>query len=241
MTDDAPISKKIRSVLENDPAVNLHRSKVSIALRDDQVVLEGDVEDVIAKRRIPQLAQTVTNGHAIVDRLRLIPSEQRGDGAVLDSVVNSLSQESAFRNYTIGVQDPSSGDRSAPDQSSEGHHITVSVDNAVVTLTGSVESLTHRRLADVLAWWVTGSVDVDNRLHVVPPEQDHDGEINDAIRIVMEKDPLLDASQLRFHAKNSEVTLDGLVHSQEHKHMAECNAWLILGVHNVINRIQVQA
>jgi osmotically-inducible protein OsmY len=119
--------------------------------------------------------------------------------------------------------------------------IEIAVNDAVVTLVGTVESLSHKRLADVLAWWTIGAVDVRNRLHVEPPEQGNDDEITDALRIVLEMDPWLDAGQIQVHTRDQKIHLDGLVRSPEQKHMAECNAWYILGVHEVINRIAVQA
>jgi len=38
--------------------------------------------------------------------------------------------------------------------------------------------------------------DVVNGVEVVPPEEDDDGEITDAVRIALEKDPLVDAGEV---------------------------------------------
>ena len=61
--------------------------------------------------------------------------------------------------------------------------INVEVANGVVTLNGEVPSLTHKRLVGVLAWWVPGSRDVINGLEEVPPEQDNDDELIDAVHV----------------------------------------------------------
>jgi osmotically-inducible protein OsmY len=48
----------------------------------------------------------------------------------------------------------------------------VVVDGDVVTLNGQVPSLSHKRLAGVLAWWVPGVRDVVDGLAVEPTQSD---------------------------------------------------------------------
>jgi osmotically-inducible protein OsmY len=92
----------------------------------------------------------------------------------------------------------------------------------------------------VLAWWVPGGRDVVNGLEVSPPEEDTDDEVTDAVRLVLEKDPFINADQIRVSTRNFVVTLDGVVRSPGQKQMAEHDAWYVFGVDNVINRLQVQ-
>jgi len=66
----------------------------------------------------------------------------------------------------------------------------VSVEDGVVTLDGRVSSLSHKSLAGALAWWVPGSRDVINGIEVAPPQEISDSEITEAVRLVLEKDPL---------------------------------------------------
>ncbi len=234
MSDTEEIAKSVHAALEHDPTIDLHRYPIHIRLEDGALVLEGEVGSIAAKRLASHLARAVQGVQAVQDRLRVSPSERRGDGAVLDSVYQELRQESAFNSYAIVT-----GDEQPAPEDTRGV-IRVLVVEGVVRLEGNVPSLTHKRLAEVLAWWAPGSVDVDNRLHVVPPEQDNDDEISDALRIVLEKDPWLDASQISVHVRNKVVDLEGLLHTQEQKNMAEYNAWYIPGVHEVINRIEVR-
>ena len=49
--------------------------------------------------------------------------------------------------------------------------IVIEVKKGIVTLNGEVPSLTHKRLAGVLAWWVPGTRDVVNGLEEVPAER----------------------------------------------------------------------
>jgi osmotically-inducible protein OsmY len=115
------------------------------------------------------------------------------------------------------------------------------VEAGVVTLNGQVPSLSHKRLAGVLAWWVPGSRDVINGLEVMPPEEDNDDEITDAVRLALEKDPFVNAAQVRVRTKHAIVTLEGLVAHDTEKHMAECDAWYVFGVDKVINTLASQA
>ena len=106
---------------------------------------------------------------------------------------------------------------------------------------GDVQGLTQKRLAGVLAWWVPGSRDVVNGLAVTPPEVDEVGEIADAVRIALEKNPFVDHSQIRISVRGKKVTLDGLVPTAFEREMAEFDAWYVFGVDEVENRIDVRA
>jgi len=118
--------------------------------------------------------------------------------------------------------------------------IVVEVSDGVVTLNGEVPSLSHKRLAGVLAWWVPGCRDVVNGLAEVPAQQDNDDELTDAVCLALEKDPFINATKTRVTSKDGVVTLTGLVPSETMKRMAERDAWFVLGVREVVNQIAVK-
>ncbi len=105
-------------------------------------------------------------------------------------------------------------------------------------LNGRMGSLCHKRLAGVLAWWVPGSRDVVNGLEVVPPEEDSDDEVIDAVRLVLEKDPFIRADQIRVSCRDYRVTLEGLVPKPLEREMAEADAWYVFCVSDVINLLE---
>jgi osmotically-inducible protein OsmY len=119
--------------------------------------------------------------------------------------------------------------------------ITITVIDGVVTLDGDSLSLAHKRIAGVLAWWVSGSRDVINGIGELSPEGDFDGELTDAIRMALEKDPFVDASQIRVRTQDAVVLLLGLVPTESEREMAEFDAWYVIGVDRVDNRIEVRA
>ncbi|HEY1991838.1 MAG TPA: BON domain-containing protein [Gammaproteobacteria bacterium] len=219
------------AALEKDPDINLHESPIHVTYHDS-LRLEGEVANIIVKRKARRIAMQLSGLPDIEDRLLLRPGERRTGKALLDAVTDALSQEPAFRD--IGVH-------GAGDDASGGDWIRVDVLDCVVRLEGQVRSLSHRRLAEVIAWWVPGSCDVHNHVRVKPAEKDNDDEITDAVLMVLEKDPLLHAETLNVHTKGRTVTLSGAVHSQEQRRMAIYDCWYVPGVHEVHDRMQVQA
>jgi osmotically-inducible protein OsmY len=117
--------------------------------------------------------------------------------------------------------------------------LEVEVTDGVVILNGMVESISHKRLAGVLAWWVPGSRDVVNGLELSPPMEDNDDEVVDAVRLVLEKDPLVNASQMKLRSSAGIVTLEGAVATENSRMAAEADAWYVFGVNGVVNKLMV--
>jgi osmotically-inducible protein OsmY len=232
MSNDNIISA-VRAALEHDTDVNLHDSDVRITYQDT-LRLEGEVPNIIAKRRALRIAMSAARTTEIDDRLHIRPGEQRVDEALRETALELLREEPAFRDIHIAA-----ADQAAPD--SGGGRIQVDAKGCVVILKGKVGSLSHRRLAEVIAWWAPGSCDVDNRLQVEPAEQETDAELSDAIRLVLDKDPSLRAGDINIQTRNREVTLYGAVHTREQKRMASYDCWYVPGVHGVHNKLEVRS
>lgn len=226
----------IRAALARDEAIDLQaRTAVGVELCEGTVVLQGEVADVGVKRRIAHRVATLSGVGSVLDQLRVTVTRPRSDSAIAETLHARLASEPVFGGYRLQLRD-----EPAVTGEAGGRSVRVGVDDAVVTLAGEVESLSHRRFADVLAWWTPGVADVDNRLLVRPPEEDNDHEITDALRLVFEKDPSVNAGQIHVETRAGTVRLEGLVHSEEQKRHAELDAWCILGVHDVDNRIAVR-
>jgi len=160
------------------------------------------------------------------------------DGEIRDHVRNALFEEPAFENCGISVR--SGGVSQMVRRRNSIGFIEASVDDAVVTLNGQVGSFSHKCLAGALAWWVPGSRDVINGLEVVPPQDEGDNEIAEAVGLVLAKDPLVNADRMRVRTENSVVTLEGLAGNEKESEMAEMDAWCVLGVNRVINRLELK-
>lgn len=231
--------RRVRGALGHDPRVNLHRYPIAVSCEaDGSLVLEGETEGIAAKKIALELAASVPGSTGIIDRLRVKPAVRMGDGEIRDLVRDALLEEQALARYAIYVRDATSVRRVRESAPPHGDYIEAAVDHGVVTLNGQVESLSHKRLAGLLAWWVPGSRDVVNGLDVQPPEQDSDDEITDAVIAALEKDKLIRSDSIRVSTENAVVTLDGIAVNDRQAAMAEADAWYIFGVDGVINRLQ---
>lgn len=219
----------VLAALGQDSDINLRAYPIRVYFHDT-LRLEGEVENIIAKRKARRIAQQLSGSANVEDYLRLRPSEHRDDQTLQDAIVEALAMEPAFRDIRVYA---------SPTVPADEQWIMVGVESCEVRLDGQVNSLSHRRLAEVIAWWVPGSCNVHNHLRVRPAETDNDDEISDAIRMVLEKDPLLHAENIRAATWQRAVTLHGYVHDEEQRHMAVYDCWYVPGVHAVQDQLRV--
>lgn len=228
----------IEAALEHDPDINLHRFPVQVSCDDheDAIRLEGTVEDIVALKKTLMLARSEAGQTPVVEDLHVQTSTDMKDDQLCDNIVKVLSSEPLFRDMQI-----TSGNGGAtPDSQPSNDWIQVSTSGSSVHLDGKVHSLSHRRLAEVTTWWIPGTSRVENRIQLSPPEQDTDEELQDAIRLALERDPSLDVAQIQFAVKDKSVVLNGYVESEVNRRIASRDCWTVPGVHAVDNRIQVR-
>jgi osmotically-inducible protein OsmY len=241
MSKNHLIIKAVQAAWEHEPRINLHTHPVTIIYENEVLTLEGEVQDVAAKKLCMELAVAVPGVTGIVDRLHVTPAVRVGDGAIVTAVRDVLLQEPALQDCAVRVRNKGRVEPFRESAAPNSGVIELSVNDGVVLLDDHVPSLGQKRLAGVLAWWVPGSRDVINGMAVEPPEEDNDEELLDAVRLVLEKDPFVNADQIRVRAKQSVITLEGLVINDVQRQMAENDAWFVFGVDKVINMLQMQA
>ncbi len=225
----------VQDALQKETRYDVNRYPVELALHEGALALSGELPDIRGKRHAVHVAQAAAPGMEIIDQLN-ITSAVHEEGTLRSEVIRSLSTEPVFgdvalrlrRDDSIEVFREGKGDA----------YIEVQVSGGTVRLDGQVTSLSHRRLAEVLCWWSLGCERVDNLLEVLPEEADNDDEVSDALRMAMEKDPLVHAEQISIKVHNGCVTLHGYVPSPEEKRLAELDAWYIPGVYEVVNDVQ---
>jgi len=240
MPDDGGLIDAVRAALRSDARIDLRAHPLKLELAETAILLmDGEVGSVAAKKLALERAAAVEGIDGVIDRVRVVPAQRMGDGAIRDELRAALQQEPAFA--TISIHETARGRtepvRVPPDPSGR---IEYEVEDGVVTLNGEVRGLGHKRLAGVLAWWIPGSRDVVNGIAEVPAEADNDGEVADAVRLALEKDVFVNAGQIRVSARDYAVTLDGLVPTEAEKDMAERDAWYVFGVDEVVNRLVVR-
>ncbi|HKJ94002.1 MAG TPA: BON domain-containing protein [Gammaproteobacteria bacterium] len=227
MNEDS-IATRIIAAYERASAVNLHQWPLTVNAGETLELL-GTTPDIAAKRLAYHVAQEVVGDRPVVDRLRVAVTRERPDNELRQSVLHRLMTEPVFLETPL---------REPPENADGG--ILVDAHDGTVRLDGEVRSLSHHRLAEVLAWWTPGVADVDNRLRVNPPEEDNDDELADALRIVLEKEPALDRGQLKVGVRDQVVTLEGLVQSEANRHVAVWDCWYVPGVRQVRDSLTVQ-
>jgi osmotically-inducible protein OsmY len=239
------VLKQVMAAFERESHLKLHNHPIHMSFDGDALTVAGEVPDIASKKRLFQLTQLHSEGMQLVDQLRVTANPPVGDGELRTHICDRLAQAMDFRNCVIcarlkgqlevvrGTMDQAGNDGSGV--------IEVTVEDGVVTLTGQVISLSHRRLASVTAWWVGGCRDVVNLLELVPAEADGDDEISEALHLVLETDQRVRAEQITINVENYKITLAGWVATEAERRQAEQDAWCLDAIEGVVNHIQVRA
>jgi osmotically-inducible protein OsmY len=233
------LASSVRAELERDTRVDLRNARVEVSAQEDRVRLEGEVPDIVGKRIAANLTRQLAGDAAEVEDLLCVQTETVGDGELADRGCEHLMREGAFRETAIALELDDHAETLQDPPGSE-HTIEVGVDAGGITLRGTVGSLTHRRLAEVICWRIPGCRRVDNQLRIDPPQSDSDNLLADAVRMVLEKDPLVDAGQVRAGSAAGIVELDGMLSSEEAHHLAVRDIWAIPGVWEVDDRLHTE-
>ena len=246
MSDDPPknnqdeVEREVRAALRSEPRLGatFHLRALEIE-PDGSVILDGEVPSIAAKKIALEKVASIWGITGIVDRLHVEPATRMGDDEIRVHVRDAMIEEPAFER--LEVRECIGGQlqlaRGVP-QGASGN-IDIEVQDRIVTLNGSTPGLTSKRLAGVMAWWVPGVRDVVNGIEVNPLEKDNPDMIEEAVRTVLEKDPLVNASQIRVGVRKTWVRLTGAVAANAERAAAERDAWCIFGVDNVLNEIKV--
>lgn len=230
--------KALNAAMHRDHRITGHNARIDVDVEDDALVLLGEARHIAAKRRAAALAvQHCGNRYRVVDRLRRDVTRNLGDAELAQTVAERLFEEPVFAEHTVVAED---GGRHVTHDAGEGaYSLVVSAADGVARLEGTVGSLTHRRLAEVVAWWTGGCADVINDLRIVPEQEDSDNELTDAVRMAIEKDPIVDASQVRIGTAAGVVHVEGLMPNVQQREAVLEDVWLVPGVFDVVDRIEV--
>lgn len=239
MRSKPDILNAVRKALSSERRIGSHTTQLTMEFDAGALTLEGELPEIAAKKLALEQAAAVPGVEGVVDRLRVTPAERMGDKEIRDHVRRALEQEPAFGELALSEMVKGKEETIRQPVGRKRGWIRLSVEDGVVTLDGEVPGHEFKRLAGVLAWWVPGSRDVINGLEVQPAEPDTDAEITDAVRVVLEKDPFVDAGQIIVGTVDAVVTLAGLVPTGTEREMAEKDAWYVFGVDSVRNTIEV--
>jgi osmotically-inducible protein OsmY len=235
----ADVAKDLRELLVQDGRIDLSRSRIEIDFADGVATVAGEAADVAAKRRVLEIVARAPVVRKVMDRLSVRTAERHPDEAILDHVFEALLADPIFAECGIG-RHVGVTLRALRPAAHASWWIELRVEDGVVTLDGLVSTLLQTRLAEAIAWWTPGTRNVINTLDVERSATDGDQEILNALRLILERDPRIDASRLGASCKDSIVTLEGVVPSDVQREAAEFDAWVVFGVHDVLNGIRIE-
>lgn len=215
--NETEIIKTIKASLEKGLHIDLIKNPIRIRPEKNAVLMEGAVEKIAHKKMAILIAMSAPGVSGVIDRLKVKPAKEMGDKEIRNHILDAFAEEPTLNSIAMELE----------------------VNDGIVDIEGTVPSLSHKRLAGVLAWWVPGTRDVINSLEVNPPEEDSDDEITDAVLLALEKNKLVNHSNIKVSTKNWVVTLEGAVQSEAAKNAAEDDAWYVWGVNRVVSRLAV--
>lgn len=243
------VLRRVKVALQGERQLSAAFRLDALALSDNgTLTLQGEAPSVAAKKLALERVAAMEGVSAIADRLHVTPAIPMDDGEIRADLRTAFTTEPAFAGYAVRelrhvttAPDPDTDYvLVAGDPATAGGEIDIEVRQGIVILNGRVPGLVSKRLAGVMAWWVPGVRDVVNGLDVTPPEDDAPIRIEEAVHLVLERDPRIDASQIRVGVRGRDVRLTGLVTNTTLRAMAERDAWCVFGVDRVINAIVVK-
>lgn len=236
--EEERVLEDVAARLQRETSIEAGEHPIELAVADGELTLTGEVDGIRAKRIAVRAAGEVPGVRRVVDHLVVRSSTPMTDGEIRDRVRAALLTEPAL--VEVGLRERARSEvRVIREPLKPNADLAIEVEDGTVTLRGVAPSLTHRRLAAALAWRIPGTRNVIDEVTVDPPEADHDGEIADALLMLLETDPGVDPASLDVHVEDAVVRLRGWVTRRAARDSAEHDAWLVEGVQDVVNEIGV--
>lgn len=189
---------------------------ITIKANDGTVTLTGAVNDLLAKIRADQVAQTVPGVTAVRNEIEVRPTA-RTAYSIRRGIEDTLSEARALSNDQIYTQ----------------------VHDGFVTLTGTVESWPEQHLAGLLAESVPGVRGIDNKLRVAYDMPRCDADIKADIQSRLRWDPWLNTPELKVTVSGGKVRMQGFVANDSAREHVYRDSW-VNGAKSVsISRVEV--
>ncbi len=215
MKNDAQIQTDVQNQLKWEPEMNA--AQIGVAVNNGIVTLSGIVDNYPKKLTAERIAKNVIGVKAVALDIQvgISPVNRKSDTEIAEACVNALRWDS-----------------SVPDDK-----LKVKVENATVTIEGTVEWGYQRLAAKNAIMKLTGVKGVNNM--VVVKQKPSSIDIKQRIRQSFITTAGHEADNIRPEVLGSKVVLRGSVKSHYEKEEAENTAWATPGVNEVENKIEV--
>ncbi len=209
---DETIQTWVRAALQEDPRVD---TPLAVSTIDGIVTLEGDVDNLAAKRFALLEAKKISGVRGVIDKISIDP-DVRFDADITDDIENRLNDSPS-----LAVRD-----------------LSATVLGGVATLHGWVPSWSERNEAELMASEVKGVREVVDDVVIQYDGQRADREIEHDIRSNFDRDVYLVGLPITIQVKDGKVRLTGEAGSLYSRERATDEAW-VNGVSDVKNDVQL--
>jgi osmotically-inducible protein OsmY len=176
---------------------------VDVSTSQGIVSLSGSVDNILAKERAVMAAASIKGVRGVIDTVTVTPVS-RSDEDLLTDIQAALKQDPATESYKTSV----------------------SVQDADVTLTGSVGSYAEKRLATRIASGVKGVKEVANQLTINYLAPRTDAEIAADVQARLQWDVWINGGMIKSTVNDGGVILTGTIGSVIGKSRAFDDAWV---------------
>jgi osmotically-inducible protein OsmY len=218
LVGDKVLSEQVQTFLSLKPEVAGQDIKVDAEA--GIVTLSGTVDTLWKKQRAAELASEVIGVGDVVNRILVVPVENKRDKELAEQIAAAMSRNSAVRLQEIDLK----------------------VKDGKVTLSGTATSENAREAAVETAQVTMGVTEVEDRLFVREPDVElyTDLEIEAMVRDQLYWDSRVEEKQLDVEVKEGVVTLSGHVDSAVEMRAAVNDARQIPSVRFVNNELLVR-
>jgi osmotically-inducible protein OsmY len=184
---------------------------IEVETNEGIVTLSGSVNNILAKDRAQRITEMIKGVRSVVNTINVAPSGQ-SDAEIAGDISAAL----------------------AADPATESWEINSTVNNGIVTLTGSVDSWQEKQLVAKVVKGVRGVTGLENNISVNPDVVRPDNEIRAEIEDALQWDARVDDGLIEVSVNDGIVTLGGSVGSLYEKSLATADAY-VTGVSSVVN------
>lgn len=224
-TQDAATSSRVRAAL----LLSKQLSPFDIKVQTSQgvVTLEGQVPSEQIKTLAGVIALDTSSVKQLHNNLTVNPAIER------DPDREHLGERVADLEIKTSVSDALSKSAELADK-----HIATEVKGKMVTLTGTVQTVSQKHAADQLVWQVPSVLGVTDNLVVSEAQgtpESADDKLARRVEFELYSTRAIPLKDIQIRANNGVITLSGTVLSRAEKLLAELVARSVEGVHKVVN------
>jgi osmotically-inducible protein OsmY len=176
---------------------------VDVTTTNGIVTLSGSVDNILAKDRAAKIAESIRGVIGVINRVEVLPVS-RSDEAIRKDILSALMQNPATESYQVSV----------------------SVDKAIATLSGSVGSYAEQQLVEQVAKEIKGVKEVSNGVAINYLAKRTDAEIAADIASRLRWDIWINGGVIKPVVNDGKVTLTGTVGSEISELQAVDDAWV---------------